>query len=847
MGCLPYTRLSTVLNSYVQISSKIIPQFVITPSVVKAAQSEMTGPESSLGNKVPKPAWWVSLFLVLSTLAVYWPVTKYDFVAYDDTDFVTANPHVQAGLTAEGFKWAWHSEVARNWHPITMLSHMVDCQFYGLDAGRHHLTNLLLHAANALLLFYVLKRMTGALWRSAVVAGLFALHPLHVESVAWIAERKDVLSTFFALLTMWAYARYVEERKAPGARLNTRLFYGLALMLFALGLMSKPMLVTLPFVLLLLDFWPLRRWEPARLNAPVAKVKAKKAVAAAQPSATCSLRWLALEKAPFLILSAIVSGITFAVQKHGGAMLSVSNWPVGSRIENALVSYARYIGKMFWPHNLAALYLRTGEWRAWEVAGASLLLIAVTAAVLAQARRRPYLAVGWFWYLGMLVPVIGVVQVGMQTIADRYTYMPLIGLFIILAWGACELALRSRLPPSVSAGVAGAALAACMALTARQITYWRNSETLFQRMIAATQNNYMAHYNLGNYYSRQHRTEDAIANFREALREEPNYADAHNNLGGALLDQKNYAGAISHYAEALRLRPDYIGYFNLANAQADAASARGDSTLFAQAVRNYQQALKLNPEAGDAYNNLGMTLAAAGKTGDAIVQFRAALQLKPDFEAARYNLAFALAAAQRTEEAITEYCQAARLDPNTAQARHKFATDLLAHGKTEEAAIEFRAALLLKPDFEPAEFDLANLLSRAGKLDEAIVCYAIAARLNPKRAETHNGLGVCYGMQGKMDRAAQQFREVIALKPGDAGAYGNLANALAAQNKWDEATPFYLQALSRNPNDFQSEFNFGLSLAGQGKKTEAATHFRAALRIRPDYPEALRALAELAR
>lgn len=845
----------------------------------------MPAPVKSPENNPPKLAAWISLFLVLSTLAVYWPVTNYEFVAYDDTDFVTANPHVQAGLTAEGFKWAWHSEVARNWHPITLFTHMVDCQFFGLNAGRHHLTNLLLHIVNSLLMFFVLKKMTGALWRSAAVAAFFALHPLHVESVAWIAERKDVLSTLFALLTLWAYARYSDEDKAPAPRQSTRLiWYGLALALFALGLMSKPMLVTLPFVLLLLDFWPLGRWKLARpkplppdakkrpsrdsgsggrastraqagkddspgggLSHAASPLQAAKPAAIVERATERSFGWLALEKVLFLVLSGIDCCITFAIQKHGGAMLSVSNWPIASRIQNALIAYIRYIGKMFWPEKLAALYLKTGEWPEWQVVGATLALVAITAAVVAQSRRRPYLAVGWFWYVGMLVPVIGVVQVGMQTMADRYTYVPLIGLFIILVWGACELALRWQLPRLVPGGLAVAALAACMVLTARQVTYWKDSEALFQRMIAATDNNYMAHYNLGNYYSRHDRVEDAIANFREALQEEPNYADAHNNLGGVLLDQKKYDEALSHYTEALRLRTDYIQYFNLANAQADAASARNDSGLFAVAAQNYREALKLKPDSADVYNNLGMTLAAAGKPEDAITQFRAALHYKPDFDAARTNLAFALAGARHSDEALAQYCQVAHVQANSAQAHYEFATDLISHGKTDDGILEFRAALRLKPDLEAAEFDLANVLSRAGKLDDAIAAYTAAARLNPNRAESYNGLGVCYAMQGKMEPAAQQFKEVIRLKPDDPGAYGNLGNALAAENKLDEAMPCYLQALKRNPNDFQTEFNFGLTLARQGKKAEAESHYRAALRINPNYSEAKRALAELSR
>jgi tetratricopeptide (TPR) repeat protein len=795
----------------------------------------------------PNFTMWVCLFLVLSTLAVYWPVTHYDFVAYDDTDFVTANPHVQAGLTAEGFKWAWTSEVARNWHPVTLFTHMLDCQLFGLRAGWHHFTNLAIHILNAVLLFLVLKKMTAALWRSAAVAAFFALHPLHVESVAWIAERKDVLSTLFLLLTLWAYCDFAVEDKTSGNSKRAWMFYGLSLLLFALGLMSKPMLVTLPFALLLLDFWPLGRFK---WNAPAAnQTKGKGAKPAAVLEAACRRTFgrLALEKVPFLALAAVDSWITFAIQQHGGAMLTVSNWPIASRLQNALVSYVRYIGKMFWPENLAALYLKHGEWPLWMVAGAALLLVAITIAAVVQVRRRPWFAVGWFWYLGTLVPVIGVVQVGMQTMADRYTYVPLIGIFIILVWGTFEIASSSRLPRVVPAIAAVAALAACMGVTAKQVTYWRDSEALFRRMIDATDGNFMAHYNLGNFYSRHDQMENAIAQYRMAIEEEGNYADAHNNLGGVLLDQKKYDEALSHYTEALRIRPDYIQYFNLANAQADAASARNDAALFAKAVENYQQALKLKPDSADIYNNLGMTLAAAGRPGDAATQFRAALQYNPGLNAARTNLAFALVAAGQHGEAIKEYAHLEGADPSAAQTHYQFASALVAHGKTEEGISEFRAAIALKPELEAAQLDLANVLSRSGKLDEAIAAYNAASRLNPNRPETFNGLGVCYAMQGKMEPAAEQFRKVTRLKPDDAGAWGNLGNALAAQNKLDEALPCYLEALKRNPNDFQTEFNFGLTLAREGKKSEAESHYRAALRINPNYSEAQRALQELNR
>ena len=742
------------------------------------------------------PSLWISLFLAAGTLLVYWPVTKYEFVNFDDTDFVTANPRVQAGLTAESFKWAWHSEVARNWHPITMLTHMLDCQLFGLNAGRHHLVNLLFHVANTLLLFHLLKLMTGAVWRSAFVAALFAWHPLHVESVAWIAERKDVLSTFFWFLTIWAYVRYARGLGMQSSKFATpkafgaRVFYALTLLFFALGLMSKPMLVTVPFVLLLLDFWPLGRLNLVQTTAttngppqtgkqkakvkPPARVRSLPALAAGKLIFPGRLLW---EKIPFLAMSAALCIVTFSIQKHGGAMLTGRNLPLASRIENALISYPRYIGKMFWPSHLAGLYLRSGEWPLWLAALAALSLLIVSILVVAQVRRRPWLAMGWFWYLGTLVPVIGLVQVGMQSMADRFTYVPLVGLFIILSWGACELARFWRLPDFAPGAAATLVLSACLVLSARQVACWKDSETLFKRMIAATKNNYVAHYNLANLYAHEGRIDGAAAHYKAALEEEPNYADAHNNFAGLLLDQKRYDDAIEHYAAAIRINPQYLYYFNFANALADAASARHDTNEFAGAVRAYGQALLLNPGASEAHNNLGMTWDA--------------------------------------------------------------------QGRENEAAAEFGEAVRLKPDFEPAHFNLANALARLGKIDESIAEYRAAVRLNPDRAGSHNALGIHYAMQNKMADAAQEFKEMVRLQPDNAAANGNLGNALAAQNRIDEAIPYYLAALRLNPKDYQTEFNLALSLSRQGKRAGAESHYRQALRLNPNYAEAQRALQEL--
>ena len=732
-----------------------------------------------------KPLLCICLFLALSTLAVYWPITRHEFVNYDDTDYVTANPYVQAGLTAKGLAWAWHSEVARNWHPVTMISHMLDCQLYGMKAGWHHLTNLLFHIANAVLLFLLLWRMTGAIWRSGFVAALFALHPLHVESVAWVAERKDVLSTLFFLLTLWAYVRYAEtqERKPKGRDRNPQSpihnhqprYYWFALGFFALGLMSKPMLVTVPFVLLLMDFWPLQRLQLPALRGSVLKVQGSgfKGAApagqpqplAARPAATFSR--LAWEKFPFLLLSAASCVVTFRVQQSGGAVLDVGNLPVGARIANAFMSYVRYLGKMVWPEGLAALYLRNAPWPSWEAGLAALAVLTMSAAAIWLARRRPYIAAGWFWYLGTLVPVIGLVQVGMQTMADRYTYIPLIGMFIVLAWGGCELVNQWQVP-AFGLGIAmGLVLAACMFLTRKQVACWRDSETLFRRMIAAVEGNYMAHYNLGNLYSRQDRLPEAVRQYEAALSAEPNYAEAHNNLGAVLLRQGRFDDAVVHYSSAVRLKPEYLYYFNLANALVDAGKP-------AEAIPTYQQALRLNPNASQAHHNLGLVLQAQGQAEAAIAQFRAAIQFQPDYESAEHNL--------------------------------------------------------------------ANRLADAGRLDEAIAHYQAALRLDPSHAESYNGLGICYAMQGKLPEAERQFREAVRLKPKNSGAQSNLGNALGAQNKLEEAIPHYLTALEIDPKDFQTHFNLGISLLRQGRRAEARSHFTEALRLHPNYPEAQNAL-----
>jgi len=479
----------------------------------------------------------VSLFLTIATLAVYWQAGNHEFINYDDITYVTGNPHLQAGFSPEGIIWAFTSGYAGNWHPLTWISHILDIQLYGMDPGRHHLTNVLFHIGNTLLLFLVFRRMTGALWCSAFIAALFALHPLHVESVAWIAERKDVLSTFFWMLTMGAYAWYVERRGF--------LRYLLVLLFFILGLMAKPMLVTLPFVLLLLDYWPLSRFQFGHQNGNI--VIQRKSVV---------IR-LICEKIPLFALAAASCIVTLFAQQSGGAVCSFSAFPINIRIANALVSYVGYIVKMLWPHQLAVLYPYPGMLPWIQVIGACLLLVFISILAFMALKRCPWLIVGWVWYIVTLVPVIGLVQVGSQAMADRYTYVPLIGIFIMIAFGVPELMSGWRYRKIGLSTMAVACLLVLMATTWFQVRYWANSVTLFERALAVTENNYVLHSNLGVTLFSKGKVDEAIDHFHDAMRINPRYAKAHNNLGTALIHKGKVKKAIAHFREALRIRPGY--------------------------------------------------------------------------------------------------------------------------------------------------------------------------------------------------------------------------------------------------------------------------------------------------
>jgi Tfp pilus assembly protein PilF len=584
----------------------------------------------------------VCLFLIICTLSVYWQVHNYDFVNFDDDEYLSDNRHVQVGFTLESIAWAFTTIHASNWHPLTWLSHMMDYQLYGLNPGGHHLTNLLFHIANSLLLFFVFKRMTGQFWQSAFLASLFALHPLHVESVAWISERKDVLSTFFWMLTMWSYIWYVQH---PGIDK-----YLLVLLFFVLGLLSKPMLVTLPFVLLLLDYYPLYRFH--------------KSDGSRNPHQRSIVFRLILEKLPFFVLVVISSAMTFYAQKHGGAVASLDVIPIQLRISNALVSYASYILKMLYPSNLAVLYPHPGILAWWQIAGACFLLLFISFSAVRVIKQSPYFIVGWLWYLGTLVPVIGLVQVGNQSMADRYTYIPLIGIFFIIAWGIPEFVQRWRHVKKLLPIMAITILLILMVVTFIQAGYWKNSITLFEHALRLTKNNRKAHNNLGLALEEQGQMDDAIGHFEEALRISPVYVGAHNNLGNALMEQGQIDDAIKHFEEALRINPDYAkAHYNLGNL----LQQQGQID---DAIKHFEEALRINPDYVAAHNNLGLALKEKGLMDDAIKHFEEALRINPDLAEAHNNLGVALFYKGDIDGAIERFRKALQINPKYVAARN---------------------------------------------------------------------------------------------------------------------------------------------------------------------------------
>lgn len=577
---------------------------------------------------------FICLGLTLIVLLPFYQTWQFDFVHYDDRHYIMGNANIQTGFNRNSIEWAFTTLCAFNWHPLTWLSLMLDYQLYGPSAGGYHATNVLMHLANTLLLFLIFGKMTGELWKSGFVAALFSIHPLHVESVAWIMERKDVLSTLFWLLTIGLYASYARHL-SPGR-------YGWVCVTFLLGLMSKPMLVTLPFVLLLLDYWPLRRF---RAGDPVGN------------------RRLIIEKIPLLAISGAVSAITMYAQGQSGAVQSFAAFPFSDRLVNALVSYGAYVAKMLWPVNLAFFYPYPHSFSLWAVLLSVGFLVATSLLSIRFIHRAPYLAVGWLWYLITMFPVSGLIQVGVQAMADRYTYIPLMGLFIVVAWGIPDLLERRPYKKAIMAVSAAICLMALAVQTYHQTGVWQNSRTLFEHAIAVTQGNDVAQNNLGRYFMDQRKFQEAAGHFQEAVRMRPGNVQYLNNLGIALFRQNRYQDAVACYRMAMAMDPRFAdSYYN-------AADAYFYSGKESDALENYKKALFLKPGNAVAENNMATLLIRQGKINEALHLLEAAIVHRPSYAEAHNNLGVILARTGRIDEAVVHIRRALQINPGYAEAK----------------------------------------------------------------------------------------------------------------------------------------------------------------------------------
>ena len=715
---------------------------------------------------------FICLLLAASVFLTFRATFQHDFVNYDDDQYVYENAHVSRGLTTYGAEWAFTHRHSNNWHPLTWLSHMADCELFGLKPAGHHITSVALHAFNAVLLFLLLRKLTGSTWRAVFVAALFAIHPLRVESVAWISERKDVLSGCFFLLTLLAHTQYAKISALHNS--PSKPWYAITLISFACGLMSKPMLVTSPGVLLLLDFWPLKR------------------IAHHAPRTT--LRSLVLEKLPFAALSIATCVATIIAQRE--AVASFTALPFATRFANALAAAGIYLWQLIWPAKLAAYYpyADSGDLAIQAAAGFVLLLV-ISFLAWKHRARCPWLMFGWLWFLGMLTPVIGIIQVGEQAHADRYTYLPQIGVALALVWTISEWATRFPQRLAAIRVVGGLVLITLAFVTAQQTAHWRNSRSLWERALAVTKNNSLAHNNLGHVLIGEGKPAKAVAHFREALRIEPNLAEAENNLGTVFMDMGRTAEAMEHYQRALKFKPHY------AEANNNYATLLVPAGRHAEAIIHFERALKSRPDYPEVHYNLGNLRASQGRSADAITHYEQALRLRPRYAKAYYGLGAALVLQRRPDEAIQKFQTSLQIMPDFAEVHYNLGLLLVTQKRETEAIAHFQRAGTIQPQFAEAHYRMALTLQGQGKIAEAIAQYERAIAANPKHSSSHNNLAWTLATSPN-DALRDGARAVThALKANEltggnrADALDTLAVAYAEAGRFDEALSTTQRAL----------------------------------------------------
>jgi tetratricopeptide (TPR) repeat protein len=651
-----------------------------------------------------RPDVLICLIVVLATLSIYWQVRNFEFINLDDNLHLIENPRLLGGFTLENIKWAFRYDHITYWHPVTWLSYMLNVQLYGMKPGGHHMANVLIHIINGLLLFVIFHKATGALWKSAFVAMMFAIHPINVESVAWVSEHKNVLSTFFWMLTLLAYVYYTKR--------NSLFIYLLSLFFYMLGLMSKPMLVTLPFVMILFDYWPLERFKSVVPDDSSDKKRFRNIISDFRKS---SFFYLFIEKVPFFLLSAITIFISSLSLENQGLDVSADVSPIKLRMANALVSYFTYITKMVWPKDLTVFYPYPNMVSAWKAYGAFLFLICITLLAFRTFKKMPYIGVGWLWYMGTLFPVIGFVQAGLwPAMADRWAYVPFIGLFVIVAWGCSEFAHTYGVDQKWLNSATAMLLIIFIVASWIQIGYWKNNKSLFKHALNVSEQNFVAYNNLGIAMTKEGNAHNALRYLEKALKIHPFRYKVYVNIGNAYTTQGKMDEAIQNYIHALRINPNYEeALFNLGNAYSK-------KKIFDKAIINYSIALHLNPNLYQAHNNLGIILASLGHIDKAIEHYNNAIRINPYFVKSYSNLGLALLQRGKIDEAIIRFQTAMQIDPDDANIRVTLNRSLIMKQKIENAAKELKAALEFTLPIHDLDILIEKLNNKKARLDDVL-------------------------------------------------------------------------------------------------------------------------------